>query len=1410
LERGDSLHQNSMTVIRRLLTHRYRPDFATILLWTLFTFLFFATLLAGQERLPDGDFTGQFHAFALFQAEEMLAGRFPLWTPGTQGGFPFAADPQSAAFYPMRWLTILLSAPWGLSMYVLQLEGILHIWLAGLFTYLLALDITNHRGAALLASTAFGLGGYLTSFPLLQLAILETITWLPLVLWLIRKATASKRPLRPTLAAGLALAVSLTAGHPQTFLHVAYLAAAYYVFLAWRARWSIVTIVRNGLVLGLVALGASAVTWLPAATLARYSVRADVSYEFVANGQPLLNYFQLLLPGLLSLWSPEYSGLLPLLLVLLAWFGRKDAFRLSAGVRAETLFWCVTTLLAAWLALGDTGLLFQVVYYGLPGISLFRQQERLVGIVSLALALLAAEGVAYWWHLTRQNVRASLRPAVAIVAFAFLLAFSYIMASPQVTVATALPLLLRQVAFALFAVALLTRRPRLWVLGVMLVFLLADLFLGSKPAFQRQPIATAGYWQQPDWMETLKTELKGGGLPRVDSRNLFHANVGVVYGLEDVHTIDPLKLQFLSDYESLPPARRWQLFGVTHVLGEEPPFLAAEPVTAIEEGLLPNSSTNGYLYRIRGSLPRAWFVYDPQLVGSPEEALALLGDGDFLPDRQVVLHSPIPGLEAVTAPTAPPQATVERLAANHLRIHASTSESGLLVIAEWAYPGWRAQLDGSSVPIYPANYAQQTVLVPPGEHTVDLRFVPFANIAGLLLALLTLSGVLVLVWRVSWPVTYRSGATWSLPAFPISVAPSLASAGHVVISHWRLVILLLLLTGAGLRLVDLGVQELRGDEAFSYLYAREPLREIVPALVRAADPHPPLHYLLLGIWLRLAGDSELALRLPSAMAGILLLPAVFQLGRRLLGRDTALVAVLLAALSPSLIWLSQDARSQYMLVLLLTVLATLILVRVVHRSHWRDWLLYALFAAFTMYVHYYGLFALLTHGLYLLGSQRRLLKPWLLAGLLALLLFTPWLLGGSPGWRTQLVDPGGIDFDHYLTLIGQELVTGAALPTRIARWPAFVGFLLAAGSFWRLCVRQRGVALLLGGWFLTAIWGIFLVVTRRATFNAFYISVAAPPWFLLIAAAVVRLWRSRWRAVGPVLALGSLSLFVLIAAFSLIRYYGDPFTYGRSQGYRPLVAYLAARGQSGDLIVPNFPDPSLSYYLRGLNTPQQMQPASADTSAEATEAALAELAARYDRIWFVPFADTNWDGDAVVLRWLDYHTLLEEESRLTDLTLQAYRPLRTTAGVLRPLAATLGDDLVLEGLWLTADGRPLPVDQPVWTVPSGANLNVSLVWETVTPVDSDWTVFVHLIGEDGRLLTQHDGVPVHGTRPTSSWRAGERLLDEHLLALPANTTARARLIAGMYDPETLERQPFSTGTTELPLGEFNIVSQTGE
>ena len=95
-------------------------------------------------------------------------------------------------------------------------------------------------------------------------------------------------------------------------------------------------------------------------------------------------------------------------------------------------------------------------------------------------------------------------------------------------------------------------------------------------------------------------------------------------------------------------------------------------------------------------------------------------------------------------------------------------------------------------------------------------------------------------------------------------------------------------------------------------------------------------------------------------------------------------------------------------------------------------------------------------------------------------------------------------------------------------------------------------------------------------------------------------------------------------------------------------------------------------------------------------------------------------------------------------------------------------------------------------------LRVTLFWKAQTEVDRDYTVFVHLLGPDGTLVSQHDAMPDDGGLPTSVWLEGEFVSDEHVLELPAEIPpGDYRLEVGLYAADTMARLPVLDDSGEV-------------
>lgn len=126
-----------------------------------------------------------------------------------------------------------------------------------------------------------------------------------------------------------------------------------------------------------------------------------------------------------------------------------------------------------------------------------------------------------------------------------------------------------------------------------------------------------------------------------------------------------------------------------------------------------------------------------------------------------------------------------------------------------------------------------------------------------------------------------------------------------------------------------------------------------------------------------------------------------------------------------------------------------------------------------------------------------------------------------------------------------------------------------------------------------------------------------------------------------------------------------------------------------------------------------------------------------------------------------------------------------------------GDSLLLKG-HTPLEASALP----------GGTLNLQLWWETLTPLDTDYTVFVHLLNTAGDIVAQGDGVPVNGRYPTSAWEVGESIIDSHLITLPPDLPAgEYRLIVGLYNP--IDGRRLSLAEREgdfVLLGQFKVRS----
>ena len=173
------------------------------------------------------------------------------------------------------------------------------------------------------------------------------------------------------------------------------------------------------------------------------------------------------------------------------------------------------------------------------------------------------------------------------------------------------------------------------------------------------------------------------------------------------------------------------------------------------------------------------------------------------------------------------------------------------------------------------------------------------------------------------------------------------------------------LTGLGgvLRFATLGAQSYWFDEAQAAHELHLPLWSMLSSMV-GHETNPPLYFVLGWIWVRILGAGEVGLRSLSALAGTALIPIVYLCGRELVSRRAGIVAAALVALSPFMIWYSQEAR-EYMLLAALCGASLLCFARALHEASPRNIALWTVFSALALLTHFFATFLVAPEALWL-------------------------------------------------------------------------------------------------------------------------------------------------------------------------------------------------------------------------------------------------------------------------------------------------------------------------------------------------------------------------------------------------------------------------------------------------------------
>ena len=675
-------------------TKRRRECFLVAALALAATYIFFCEYLPPFSKVHVfSDMEVYHYQLQRYAFQVLHEGRLPQWDPSMYCGIPFVGNVQAALFYPPAWL--LYAVTWSrpvLPFKALESFAFLHIWLAFLLCYWWFRGRRLDWFSSVLGSGVFAFGGYML-LTIVHLGVLTAMAWMPLAFRGIDQSV-EERHWRPLWKTTVASALWFLSGCPPSWAAFCITVAAY--ALASRGRWR----------------AAAGATVALLASVVLVTVQLLPFVEAQASMYTTRHYWPELRSAIVPLFVANWENLNPT-----SPRNYLDVFYLYWGV--ATIFamgWAVWRLqirrYAQPLAVMALGLF--LVFE--PSTAVYRMFVRIPVLPNVLQSYNFYEGVA---------AMAALITAIGISDF---LAAGAKRAAPRWLLPGAILLM------ALWS----TRQLSIWARG-------GD-FASGWPAVGDTAITlallTLGLWTcrgesgaRRRWLAAAVIlfalcDYKVYGTGRLfNTRDMdVDSNISV-QGIRGINDVAYQALwnnrQFRVTSDGGPGAVDFRMWGLATPQGLDPLFperyrqwvlpwarFTTFRVFQMDYRNEPVLQTLGVRYAItyHGSASESLLAQDP--------AFRLLGKDDSFYRVYEYLHARPPyGWDGTPGEARPTGWLPERRS-----FQVSSAAGGRFAFAEQFLPGWSATVDDSAVPITRWRTCFQSIMVPPGRHTVVFEY----------------------------------------------------------------------------------------------------------------------------------------------------------------------------------------------------------------------------------------------------------------------------------------------------------------------------------------------------------------------------------------------------------------------------------------------------------------------------------------------------------------------------------------------------------------------------------------------------------------------------------------------------------------------------------------------------------------
>lgn len=735
-----------------ILLSEYKP-------WQSYSFSgFLPGTVPNKAQYPDT--IRQLYPWRTEVTSELKAGKFPLWNPYNFSGAPLFANFQSAVFYPLNILYLVLPQTIAWSALI-----ILQPFLALLFTYWYLRKTGCSARGAFLGSTSYALSLFATVW-LEYNTVGHVMLWLPLCL-------IALEHLQQTSSAGwfglllFGLVSSVLAGHPQL--------AAYLFMFVFCYAWF-----RAKRVLGLTALAVflslaiSSVQLLPGAELALFAARSPHDFPFIYQ-KILIQPMQLLMavipnlfgnPATRTYWPQDtfvgktlYIGLVPLFFLLAA-----------LRVKSQLVKFFGTAVLVVVVLMTANPVTYILYKLNIPIIS--ASSPTLMGFLfTFSLASLCAFGLDEWTR-EKHSIGKLIHRSMSVIIF---FAVVWLLSKTTAHTAIAQKALLYSGAVAFitltgFFLAITRKKLMIPVVTLLIVLNAADLFF----QFQKfNPFVPASFvFPETSIFQFIKNT---AGIDRFWGYGSasIQANFASQYRIFSPDGYDPLYpkwygefihasnngrllTQFTTatrsdaiitpgfgelDLSSNPYRLRvLDTIGVKYVFDR--PENGSTQKTFLPDRFTLRGNVDGWtVYENKRAIPRIFLTDDYRTYANQQQFNDIFFAETFIPSKTILLTEHVDGTLR-----SPEHTSVQILSYQPSSVALTVTSTGnLLFLSDTYYPGWQAFIDGAETKIYRADHAFRAVYVPEGTHTVRFTFFPLSFKIGLIITMISLAITVIVI-----------------------------------------------------------------------------------------------------------------------------------------------------------------------------------------------------------------------------------------------------------------------------------------------------------------------------------------------------------------------------------------------------------------------------------------------------------------------------------------------------------------------------------------------------------------------------------------------------------------------------------------------------------------------------------------